>query len=478
MTFRLQRHIEGKSSSFLDFTLNQNDLLPSFLIFNLLNRHFPKPSTILFMNKFILPLLLLSGVAMGQTTLRPKIDSKASSLEAKVVEWRRDIHQNPELGNAETRTAKKIADHLRALGIEVQEGVAVTGVIGILKGGKPGPTVALRADMDALPVTERVELPFKSTVTSTYNGQETGVMHACGHDTHVAILMGVAEILSEMKKDLKGTVKFVFQPAEEGIYQEGVTTWGAKQMVEEGVMKDVDAIFGLHIASQMEVGKIGYRMGPAMAAVDNLDITILGTQAHGASPWSGVDPIVASSQIITGLQTVLSRNVNITENPAVVTVGAIHGGIRHNIIPEKVEMIGTIRTFGEAQQGLVHRRVTEIVTHIAESAGAKAEVTITKLYPATVNEPALTAQMASTILAAAGEGNVITNPPITGAEDFSFFQREKPGLFISLGGMKKGGDPTKTPSHHTPDFYIDEGGFVLGMRVMSYFVVDYMDAKK
>lgn len=430
------------------------------------------------MKNLILPLILISGLASAQTKLHTEIDKKAAAIESKVVDWRRDIHQNPELGNAETRTAKIIADHLRSLGIEVQEGVAVTGVVGILKGGKPGPTVALRADMDALPVTERVDVPFKSTVTATYNGQETGVMHACGHDTHVAILMGVAEVLAGMKNELRGTVKFLFQPAEEGIYQDGVTTWGAKQMVEQGVMKDVDAVFGLHIASQMEVGKIGYRSGPAMAAVDNLEITVHGTQAHGASPWSGVDPIVTSAQIISGLQTILSRNVNITENPAVVTVGAIHGGIRHNIIPEKVEMIGTVRTFGEKQQELVHRRITEVATNIAESAGAKADVTITKLYPATVNDPALTTQMAATVLAAAGEGNVIANPPITGAEDFSFFQREKPGLFISLGGMKKGGDPTKTPSHHTPDFYIDEGGFVLGMRVMSYFVLDYMGAKK
>ena len=430
------------------------------------------------MKRLILPLVLLSGVAVGQSKLRPEIDKKATALEAKVVEWRRDIHQNPELGNAETRTAKKIADHLRSLGIEVQEGVAVTGVVGILKGGKPGTTVALRADMDALPVTERVDLPFKSTVKTTYNGQETGVMHACGHDTHVAILMGVAEVLAGMKNDLQGTVKFLFQPAEEGIYQEGVTTWGAKQMVEEGVMKDVDAVFGLHIASQMEVGKIGYRSGPAMAGVDNLEITVHGVQAHGASPWSGIDPIVTSAQIVNGLQTIISRSVNITATPAIVTVGAIHGGIRHNIIPEKVEMIGTIRTFGDEQQALVHKRITEIATNIAESAGAKADVTIEKLYPATVNDPALTELMGPTVLAAAGEGNVINNPLITGAEDFSFFQREKPGLFISLGGMKKGGDPTKTPSHHTPDFYIDEGGFVLGMRVLSYFVVDYMGMKK
>ncbi len=430
------------------------------------------------MRKLILPLFLLSGMAVGQTKLRPAIDKKAAEIESKVIDWRRDIHQNPELGNQEVRTAKMVADHLRSLGIEVTENVAVTGVVGILKGGKPGPTVALRADMDALPVTERVDLPFKSTVTATYNGQQTGVMHACGHDTHVAILMGVAEVLAGMKNELQGTVKFLFQPAEEGIYEPGVTSWGAKQMVEQGVMEAVDAVFGLHIGSQMEVGKIGYRSGPAMAGVDNLEITVHGTQAHGASPWSGVDPIVTSAQIVSGLQTIISRNVNITQTPAVVTVGAIHGGIRHNIIPEKVEMIGTIRTFGDEQQALVHRRITEIATNIAESAGGKADVNITKLYPSTINDPTLTKQMEPSILAAAGEGNVIINELITGAEDFSFFQREKPGLFISLGGMKKGGDPTKTPSHHTPDFYIDEGGFVLGMRVMSYFVVDYMGMKK
>ncbi len=430
------------------------------------------------MKKLILPLLLLSSTAIAQSKLRPSIDQKAAAIETKVIDWRRDIHQHPELGNEETRTAKKVADHLRSLGIEVQEGVATTGVVGILRGGKPGPMVALRADMDALPVTERVDLPFKSNVTTTYNGQQTGVMHACGHDSHVAILMGVAEVLASMKAQLEGSVKFIFQPAEEGIYQPGVTSWGAKQMVAEGVMKDVDAIFGLHISAQTEVGKIGYRSGPAQAAVDNLEIIVHGTQAHGASPWSGVDPIVTASQIVTGLQTILSRSVNVTQNPAVVTVGAIHGGIRHNIIPEKVEMIGTIRTFGEQQQNLVHRRITEIATNIAESAGARAEVNITKLYPSTVNDPALTEKMVSTLEAAAGKENVNVNPPVTGAEDFSFYQREKPGLFIGLGGMKKGGDPTKTPSHHTPDFYLDESGFVLGVRVMSYFVVDFMGMKK
>lgn len=433
------------------------------------------------MKKLLLPLLLVpmligTGKLLAQSELRPAIDTKANSIESKVIEWRRDFHMHPELGNQEFRTAKKVADHLRSLGIEVTENVAVTGVVGVLKGGKPGPTVALRADMDALPVTERNDLPFKSINTATYNGQETGVMHACGHDSHVAILMGVAEVLASMKDDLEGTVKFFFQPAEEGVFDAEMA--GAELMVKEGVMEDVDAVFGLHINSQTEVGKIGYRSGPVMAAVDNLEITVKGRQAHGAYPWSSVDPIVTSSQIIMGLQTILSRNVNVTQNPAVVTIGAIHGGIRHNIIPEEVEMIGTIRTFGEEQQVLVHKRVTEIVTNIAESAGATVDLQIKELYPSTVNHPDLTKEMLLSLEAAAGAENLIYLNPVTGAEDFSFFQREKPGLFIFLGGMKKGGDPVTTPSHHTPGFHIDESGFVLGVRVMSYFVVDYMGQNK
>lgn len=428
------------------------------------------------MKKLLIPFLLLSITSFGQSSLRPKIDQSADKIESKVIDWRRDFHEHPELSNQEFRTAKVIADHLRSLGMEVTEGVAITGVVGVLKGGKPGPMVGLRADMDALPVTERVDLPFKSTVTATYNGQETGVMHACGHDSHMAILMGVAEVLSGMKDQLEGSVKFIFQPAEEGIYDGSMA--GAELMVEEGVMKDVDAIFALHIWAQVETGKIGYRSGPFMAAVDNLEITVNGTQAHGASPWSSVDPIVTASQIVMGLQTILSRNVNITQNPAIVTIGSIHGGIRANIISEKLEMIGTIRTFGDEQQALVHKRIKEIATNIAESAGAKADVRITKLYPSTVNPPAFTAQMFPSIQAAAGEGNVIAMDPITGSEDFSFFQREKPGIFIMLGGMENGGNPLTTPSHHTPDFYIEESGFKLGVRALSYFVVDYMGMKK
>ena len=430
------------------------------------------------MKKTLILLLLSTGFSFGQSKLKLEIDKKASSIEAKVIEWRRDFHQHPELGNQEVRTAKIVADHLRSLGMEVEEGVAVTGVVGILKGGKPGPTVALRADMDALPVPERNDLPFRSQVVAEYNGQKTGVMHACGHDTHVAILMGVAEVLANMKSEISGTIKFIFQPAEEGIMEQGITSWGAKQMVEEGVMKDVDAIFGLHINSQTEVGSIKYRSGPAMAAVDNLNIEVNGRQAHGASPWSSVDPIVTASQIVMGLQTILSRNVNITQHPAIVTIGAIHGGIRHNIIPEKVDMIGTIRTYSDEQQELIHKRIKEISVGIAQSAGAKANVTIDELYPATVNDADLTLKMVSSLYDAAGKENVIYHEPITGAEDFSFFQKEAPGLSIVLGGMPKGGNPVTAPSHHTPDFMIDESGFLLGVKVMSYLAVDFLDLKK
>lgn len=413
----------------------------------------------------------------SQSTLKSVIASKANELEPKVIEWRRDFHQNPELGNQETRTAGIVAAHLRKLGIEVQENVAVTGVVGILKGGKPGPVVALRADMDALPVEERVDLPFKSTKKTTFNGQTTGVMHACGHDSHVAILMGVAEILASVKNDLAGTVKFIFQPAEEGVT--GLESFGARQMVEQGVLENpkVDAIFGLHINSITEVGKIAYRPGPTMAAVDELTIDVLGKQSHGARPWTSVDPIVTSAQIINSLQTIISRNVDISQYPAVVTVGAIHGGIRMNIIPEAVQMIGTIRTYDEKHQELIHRRINEIATHVAASAGAKSQVKITKLYPVTDNNPELTSLMAPTLEAVAGKENILTSPLQTGAEDFSFYQKKVPGLFIFLGARPSDVKAENAPPHHTPDFFIDEASFVLGMKALAGLTVDYMDLK-
>lgn len=428
-------------------------------------------------------LLLLTSMTLAgfssfsQSPLSVKIDQKSKSIEPKIIEWRRDFHQNPELGNREFKTAEKIAAHLKSLGIEVQTGVGHTGVVGLLKGGKPGPVVALRADMDGLPVTERVDVPFKSTVMADYNGQKVGVMHACGHDTHISILMGVAEVLSSMKADLKGTVKFIFQPAEEGAPEgeEG----GAKLMIKEGVLENpkVDAIFGLHINSQTEVGKIGYKPGATMAAVDFFSIDVKGKQTHGAYPWSGVDPIVTSAQIVMGLQTIVSRNLDLTKAPAVVTIGAINGGIRQNIIPEQVKMIGTIRTFDEDMHQKVHKRITEIATNIAESAGAKADVNIGILYPVTYNDIPLTEEMIGTLKDVAGKDNVKLVPAASGAEDFSFFQQKVPGFFFFLGGMPVGKDPLTASAHHTPDFFIDDSGMLLGVRSLSRLTVDYMEKK-
>jgi amidohydrolase len=432
------------------------------------------------MKKIILStgLLFFTCVIFGQNlALKTKIAKKAESLESKVIAWRRDFHQNPELGNREFKTAEKIAAHLRSLGIEVQTGVGKTGVVGILKGGKPGPVVALRADMDALPVKERVNIPFASTATSEYNGQAVSVMHACGHDTHMAILMGTAEILVSIKNELSGTVKFIFQPAEEGAPEgeEG----GAELMVKEGVLENpkVDVIFGLHINAQTEVGKIRYRPRGTMAASDWFKIKVNGKQAHGASPWQGIDPIVTASQIILGLQTVVSRNVAITESAAVVSVGQISAGIRSNIIPEELTMNGTIRTLDSKVQDMIHARVKQIATNIAESAGATAEVTITKKTLITYNDPSLTELMVPTLETTAGKENVSLTPAVTGAEDFSFFQAKIPGLYFFLGGMPKGKPTSETASHHTPDFYIDESGFVLGMKVMTNLTLDYMDLK-
>jgi amidohydrolase len=425
--------------------------------------------------------MLTASVSHGQTdAMFSRISSQADKIEPRMIEWRRDFHAHPELGNRETRTADIIAKHLRSLGIEVKTGVAHTGVVGLLVGGKPGPVVALRADMDGLPVTERVDLPFASKVKTQYEGQEVGVMHACGHDTHVAILMGVAEVLSSMKKDLKGSVKFIFQPAEEGVPkgEEG----GAELMVKQGVLENpaVDVIFGLHINSQTEVGKITYRPGGTMAAVSDMRLVVKGRQAHGAAPWSSVDPIVVSAQIINSLQTIISRNLDITENPGVVTIGAIHGGVRSNIIPEQVEMKGTIRTFGRQDEKLVIDRIRQIATKTAEAAGAEVSVEIpfASRYPVTYNDPPLTAKMLPTLQMVAGKDNVSVIPPRTGAEDFSFYQEKIPGLFFFLGGMPKGKDPREVPSHHTPDFYIDEGGMKLGVHAMAKLTVDFMNMQK
>ena len=394
-------------------------------------------------------------------------------LEKKVIEWRHDIHQNPELSNREFRTAKKVADHLRSLGMEVQTGVAHTGVVGLLKGKRPGKVVALRADMDALPVTERNALPYRSKVMAEYNGQEVGVMHACGHDTHVAILMGVAEHLSK-NNDFAGAIKFIFQPAEEGA-PEG-ETGGAKLMVEEGVLENpkVDAIFGLHINSGTHVGEINYKPGGTMAASQRFVIKIKGQQAHGSTPWQSKDPIVTAAQIIDGLQTIISRNAELTKEAAVISVGSIHGGVRFNIIPETVEMIGTIRTLDREMKEKIRKRMQQLVPKIAEAYGAEATIEIQDGTDITFNDPALTAQMLPTLEKVAGKENINLINAITGAEDFSYYQQKVPGVFFFLGGTPLDMAEADAPSHHTPDFIIDDSSMLLGVKALSQMALDYL----
>ena len=423
--------------------------------------------------------ILHFSLVNAQTALKPAINQKSDALKDQVIAWRRDFHEHPELGNQEFRTAGIIAAHLKSLGLEVQEKVAITGVVGILRGAKPGPVVALRADMDALPVTERGNLPFKSKVEVVYNGQKTGVMHACGHDSHVAMLMAVAQILASEKANLAGTVKFIFQPSEEGVYNEKgeKIISGAELMVREGVLENpkVDVIFGLHIEAQFDLGLIEYKPEATMAGVDQLDIKVNGKQAHGAYPWAGVDPIVISSQIVMGLQTIVSRSVNISENPAIVTVGAIHSGIRQNIIPESAHMIGTIRTFDSAQRELVHRRINEIATNIALSGGGKADVTIGTGYPVTYNNPKLVENMLPTLNGINGKEGVSLIHARMGAEDFSYFQEKVPGIFFFLGARPAGKKATEVAAQHTPDFYLDESQFQVGVKALSHLVVDYFD---
>lgn len=422
----------------------------------------------------LIALLFLCGDISAQSSnLKALIDQRADELENQVIEWRRYFHENPELSNREFNTAKVVAEHLESLGLDVQTEVAVTGVVANLEGSKPGPVVALRADMDALPVIERTDVPFKSLIKSTYQGREVGVMHACGHDTHIAILMGVAQILTEIKDDLAGTVKFIFQPAEEGapIGEEG----GAKLMVEEGVLQnpDVDAIFGLHISDATPVGQINYRDRGIMAAVNSYEITVKGKQAHGSTPWNGVDPIVTASQIVNNIQTIVSRNLELTKQAAVVTVGQIHGGVRSNIIPEEVYMEGTIRTLDAEMREKLFERLETIVTNTAEANGAEAILNIREGYPITYNDPDLTTQMLPTLQEVAGASNVNYINAITGAEDFSFFQEEVPGLYFFVGGLPPRGIPA---GHHTPDFYIDEAGLKLGVRAMANLVIDYFNS--
>lgn len=412
----------------------------------------------------------------AQKDFSAAINDAVTKIEPKCVAWRRQLHENPELGNREFKTSKLIADHLRSLSLEVKEGVAHTGVVGILKGGKPGPVIGLRADMDALPVTERPGLPFASKQKTQYNGAEVGVMHACGHDTHVAMLLSVAEILSGMKADLAGTVKFVFQPAEEGAPkgEEG----GAELMIKEGVMSDpkVDVMFGLHIKSQVEVGKISVRPGGFYAGVSDMRIVVKGKPSHGAYPWNSVDPVVTAAQIIVGLQTIISRNVNLTESAGVVTVGAINGGNRSNIIPEDVTMLGTIRSLSKEQEAFQIERIKTIAGKTAEAAGATAtvEAPYSNHYPVTFNNEALTAKIIPSFQKAVGAQNVLTLPAEMGAEDFSFFGEKVPAVFFNLGAMPKGTDPKKAPPHHTPEFFIDESAMQNGIKAFLFLVTDYM----
>ncbi|MFQ5741611.1 MAG: amidohydrolase [Acidobacteriota bacterium] len=411
----------------------------------------------------------------AETTLHERIEVLANQIEPKVIEWRRYFHQHPELSNREFKTSERVAEHLRSLGMEVRTGVAHTGVVGLLKGKQPGPVVGLRADMDALPVTERVDVPFASRVKSTYAGREVGVMHACGHDSHVGILMGVASVLSQLRDQLPGTVKFIFQPAEEGPPpgEEG----GASMMVREGALESppVDAIFGLHVWSLEDVGTIGYRSGGLLAAADRLEITVRGRQTHGSQPWKGRDPIVAAAQIINGLQTIISRQTDLTKAAAVISIGSIHGGVRNNIIPEEVRMVGTIRTLDSAMQEKIHQQIQLVATRIAESMGTLAEVKISKGAPVTENDPDLTAEMAPTLRSVAGASNVRVISPITGAEDFAFYVKKVPGLFFFLGGKPLNVAASDAAPHHTPDFFIDESGFKLGVRVLSQLAVDYLE---
>jgi len=419
----------------------------------------------------------MSITAGASPSLDQRIDDAAKNVESKVIDCRRDIHQHPELGNRETRTSKLVADRLKVLGIEVRTPIAHTGVVGVLKGGKPGRVVALRADMDALPVVEQVDVPFKSTVRTTFNGHDVGVMHACGHDAHVAILLGVAEVLSGIRSDLPGTVVFLFQPAEEGAPEgeEG----GAELMVKEGALDNpkVDAVFGLHVTSRYPVQTIAYKPGAQMAAVDSFKIVVHGKQTHGAYPWLGVDPIVVASQIVLGLQTIPSRQVDSSLAPSIVTVGSIHGGVRNNIIPDTVEMLGTIRSLDAKMREDIHVRIKRTAEDIAHAGGATADVKITTGYPITYNDPPLTEKIVPTLRRVAGANNVSVVNSTLGAEDFSFYQQKVPGLFFWLGTRPANQTADEAASNHSPLFYVDESGLLLGVKALSHVAVDYLNGR-
>ncbi|MFT3750132.1 MAG: amidohydrolase [Agriterribacter sp.] len=432
------------------------------------------------MRKFYFIIIVLTGCIQPiiAQQLQKAIADKSAAILPAVIEWRRYLHQNPELSNREFKTAEYIAAHLKSLGLEVHTGIAKTGVTGILKGGKPGPVIALRADIDALPVKERVDVPFASRAVGEYLGKEVSVMHACGHDTHMAILMGTASVLSGMKKDIPGTIKFIFQPAEEG--PPGDEEGGAPLMIKEGVMDDprVEAIFGLHINSQTPVGIIKYKPGSVMAASDWFTIKVKGKQSHGSQPWGGVDPVVVAAQIINGLQTIVSRQSELTKAPVVITVGKINAGVRSNIIPEELVMEGTIRTLDEAMHKDVHQRIKHTAESIAAASNATVEVSIDNKTLVTYNNPALVQMMLPSLQTAAGKDKVIEADWTTGAEDFSFFGEKAPAFFFFLGGMPVNQQPSKAAPHHTPDFFIDDSMLDVGVKAFCNIVFDYARLKR
>lgn len=428
------------------------------------------------MNRKLLS-LVFAGLASFAVSANPiNVDELANKVESDVIKWRHHFHEFPELSNREFKTAEYVADYLKSLGLQVQTGVAKTGVVAILDSGKPGPVVALRADMDGLPVKEQNDLAYRSKQVGEYNGKEVPVMHACGHDTHMAMLMGAAKILTEIKGELKGKVKFIFQPAEEGA--PAGEKGGAEVMVAEGVLKnpDVDAIFGLHINANTDVGKVRYNAGGTMAAVDPFKIVIHGKQAHGAYPWKSVDPVVTAAQMIMSIQTIVSRELKLIDDAAVVSIGSIHGGNRSNIIPNEVEMVGTIRTLNEAARDHIYESLARKVKAIAESMGAEAELTLPLdyYYPITYNDPELTKAMLPTMQRTAGVENTLLSKPVTGAEDFSFFQEQVPGLYVWVGGKPLDVSEEDSPAHHTPEFYVDDEGMKLGVKLLTNFTLDYM----
>ncbi|QDI05528.1 amidohydrolase [Xanthomonas cerealis pv. cerealis] len=424
-------------------------------------------------------LLAVPALACAQSAERPDVAAAAARLQPKVVQWRRDFHQHPELSNREQRTAAKVAERLRALGLKPQTGIAHHGVMAIIKGALPGPKIALRADMDALPVTEQTGLAFASKATGEYRGETVGVMHACGHDAHTSILLGVAEALVAMRAQLPGEVMLVFQPSEEGV--PGNEEGGAALMLKEGLFRDFkpDAMFGLHVFSSVQAGKIAVRGGPLMAASDRFSIKVIGRQTHGSAPWNGIDPIVASADLIGAAQTVVSRRANISRQPAVLSFGAIKGGIRYNIIPDEVEMVGTIRTFDDAMRQQIFADLKTVAEHTAAAHGAKAEAHVPDQdgNPATINDPALTAKMLPSLQAVVGAGNVYEPPLQMGAEDFSFYAQQVPSMFFFVGATGPGIDPATAPSNHSPQFLLDESALDVGLRALLQVSLDYLHMK-